>query len=82
MRNVLEERNELLSINLCSQWRIIGFLPTVLAGEWQGFDTVYACVCARARGSVWRVMSRESYSPLRSIRRDLQSFKHGEGGAV
>lgn len=38
-----EEHNELFSINLCRHLRIIGSLPTVLAGEWQGCHT--PCVC-------------------------------------
>lgn len=54
---------------------MIGFLPAVVAGEWQGAALcVKLSVCWSARGT--------SYNPLRSIRRDVQAVERGNRGVV
>lgn len=68
---IRNERNELFSINLHGEWAIIGFLPNVLAGEWQGCQVLCMCACWGWRGS-WK--------PLFSIRRDLHAAKQGIWG--
>lgn len=54
---------------------MIGFLPAVVAGEWQGAALcVKLSVCWSARGT--------SYNPLRSIRGDVQAVERGNRGVV
>lgn len=53
----------------------MGFLPAVVAGEWQGAALcVKLSVCWSARGT--------SYNPLRSIRREVQAVERGNRGLV